>query len=70
MKTFLKLAGCWAAFVGGLMVLAVVVSVLKLHMSSPVAQSSRGMQFLLTLVSGAVLVLGLGVRRESVMQAH
>jgi len=59
MKTILKVAGCWAAYVGGLMVFAVLMSVLKLHMSSPVPQGSRGMQFLLTLVSGAVLVLGL-----------
>ncbi len=59
MKTFLKLAGCWAAYVVGLIVFAILISILKLHMSSPAQEGSRGTQFVLSLVSGAVLVLGL-----------
>ena len=59
MNIVARLVGCWLAYVAGLLVFSVLVGVLKLHMNSPVPQGSRGMQFLLTLVSGAVLALGL-----------
>ena len=60
MKDLLKLAACWLAFVAALLLTGIVTNALHFTpLSSPDTVTPLATQFLLQLVAGVVLVLGL-----------